>query len=175
MNSNLLIFIPLALIALISGLGMLLSRNAIYSAINLIVNFGTVAVFYLVLGAPFIALAQITVYAGAIMVLFLFVIMLLGVEQVRGENRVTWQERLTLIAGVALLVESAFVIFSLPNRGSNYAATPEGFGSTTAVGLELFNQYLLPFEITSVLLLVAMVGAIILTRRQKARKPGRQP
>ncbi|MCU0487972.1 MAG: NADH-quinone oxidoreductase subunit J [Anaerolineales bacterium] len=175
MNSNLLIFIPLALIALISGLGMLLSRNAIYSAINLIVNFGTVAVFYLVLGAPFIALAQVTVYAGAIMVLFLFVIMLLGVEQVRGENKVTWQERLTLIAGIALLVESAFVIFSLPNRGSNYATAPEGFGSTTAVGLELFNQYLLPFEVTSVLLLVAMVGAIILTRRQKARRSGRQP
>mgnify|MGYP001769355201 CR=1 FL=1 len=175
MNSDLLIFIPLALIALASGIGMLLSRNAIYSALNLIVNFGTVAVFYLVLGAPFIALAQITVYAGAIMVLFLFVIMLLGVEQVRGENKVTWQERLTLIAGVALLVESAFVIFSLPNRGSNYAAAPQGFGSTTAVGLELFNQYLLPFEVTSVLLLVAMIGAIILSRRQKARKPGRQP
>ncbi|MCU0489092.1 MAG: NADH-quinone oxidoreductase subunit J [Anaerolineales bacterium] len=175
MNSDLLIFIPLALIALISGLGMLLSRNAIYSAINLIVNFGTVAVFYLVLGAPFIALAQVTVYAGAIMVLFLFVIMLLGVEQVRGENKVTWQERLTLIAGVALLAESAFVIFSLPNDGSNYAAAPQGFGSTTAVGLELFNQYLLPFEITSVLLLVAMVGAIVLSRRQKVRKPDRQP
>ena len=80
MIPDMILFFLLAIVAVSSALGMLLSRSAVYSALNLILNFGTVAVLYLVLSAPFIALAQITVYAGAIMVLFLFVIMLLGVE-----------------------------------------------------------------------------------------------
>ena len=83
MIPDMILFILLAIVAVASALGMLLSRSAVYSALNLILNFCTVAVLYLLLGAPFIALAQITVYAGAIMVLFLFVIMLLGVEQLR--------------------------------------------------------------------------------------------
>ena len=78
MNPQIIFFIPLAIVAVATALGMLASRNAVYSALNLIVNFASVAMLYLMLGAPFIALAQVTVYAGAIMVLFLFVIMLLG-------------------------------------------------------------------------------------------------
>jgi NADH-quinone oxidoreductase subunit J len=80
MTLELIFFLILSLIAIVTALGMLLSRNAIYSALFLVLNFITVAVFYLLLGAPFIAMAQVTVYAGAIMVLFLFVIMLLGAE-----------------------------------------------------------------------------------------------
>ncbi|MDP1547877.1 MAG: NADH-quinone oxidoreductase subunit J, partial [Anaerolineales bacterium] len=80
MNSDLIVFLVLSLVAISAALGMLISRNAVYSALFLVLNFVTVAVFYLLLGAPFIAMAQITVYAGAIMVLFLFVIMLLGAE-----------------------------------------------------------------------------------------------
>ncbi len=81
MTIQLVLFFVLALVAVASALGMLLSRNAVYAALFLILNFATVAVFYLLLERPFIALAQVTVYAGAIMVLFLFVIMLLGAEQ----------------------------------------------------------------------------------------------
>jgi NADH-quinone oxidoreductase subunit J len=77
---DLILFLVLALVAVATAIGMLLSRNAVYSALFLVLNFVTVAVFYLLLGAPFIAMAQVTVYAGAIMVLFLFVIMLLGAE-----------------------------------------------------------------------------------------------
>ncbi len=167
MISDFVLFIPLALIAIVSAVGMLLSRNAIYSALNLIVNFGTVAVFYLILGASFIALAQVTVYAGAIMVLFLFVIMLLGVEQMQTPRKYGWQETTALIAGFILLVEAAYVLFFRPASGTDYPATPAGYGGATAIGLELFNQYLLPFEVTSILLLVAMVGAIVLSRRRR--------
>ena len=83
MTAELIIFVLLAVIAVAAALGMLLSSNAIYSALFLVVNFGVVATFYLLLGAPFIAMVQVTVYAGAIMVLFLFVIMLLGAERLR--------------------------------------------------------------------------------------------
>ena len=84
MSVDLILFFGLALVAIAAAIGMLLSQNAVYSALFLVINFATVAVFYLLLGAPFIAMAQITVYAGAIMVLFLFVIML-GVR--RGEAK----------------------------------------------------------------------------------------
>ena len=80
----------LAVIAIGSAVGMLTSRNAVYSALYLVLNFATIGVFYIVLNAPFIAMVQITVYAGAIMVLFLFVIMLLGAEQLRGVDNEHW-------------------------------------------------------------------------------------
>ena len=82
MNSDLIVFIVLAIVSIATALGMVFSRNAVYSALFLVLNFVTVAVFYLLLGAPFIAMSQVTVYAGAIMVLFLFVIMLLGAESI---------------------------------------------------------------------------------------------
>jgi NADH-quinone oxidoreductase subunit J len=167
MISDILLFSTLALVAIASALGMLFSRNAIYSALNLIVNFGTVALFYLILGAPFIALVQVTVYAGAIMVLFLFVIMLLGIERLRAGRTFTWQEAIAVAAGIILIVEAAYVIFIRPSNVTGYPPIPLGFGSANAVGLELYNYYLLPFEITSVLLLVAMIGAIILSKRHR--------
>ncbi len=108
-----ILFFVLAAVAVASALGMLLSRNAVYAALFLIINFATVAVFYLLLGAPFIALAQVTVYAGAIMVLFLFVIMLLGAEQTgRSAKRLRWQRPLALVLGVILLAEVVFIVIS---------------------------------------------------------------
>jgi NADH-quinone oxidoreductase subunit J len=176
MISDFILFFTLALVAIASGLGMLFSRNAIYSALNLIINFGAVALFYLILGAPFIALVQVTVYAGAIMVLFLFVIMLLGIERLRAGRGFTWQEGIAILAGVILILEAAYVIFIRPANASGYPAVPLDFGSANSVGLELFNNYLLPFEITSVLLLVAMIGAIVLSKRnRKATNIPKQP
>lgn len=168
MISDMLLFIALALIAIASALGMLFSRNAIYSALNLIINFGAVAVFYLILGAPFIAMAQVTVYAGAIMVLFLFVIMLLGADRLHVEHTIGWQEILAIAAGVILIFQALYVIFLRPAEVvQDYSPVADGYGGATAIGLELFNQYLLPFEVTSLLLLVAMIGAIIISRRRK--------
>jgi len=132
-------------------------------------NFATVAVFYLLLGAPFIALVQVTVYAGAIMVLFLFVVMLLGAERLGGGPALPWQRPLAFILGGALIIEAAYLILYRLGAGAGAGAAPAGFGAPVAIGELLFSTYLLPFEVISVLLLAAMVGAIVLTR-QKAQK-----
>ena len=104
MTIGLVLFLVLALIAVATALGMLFSRNAIYSALFVVLNFATVAVFYLLLGAPFIAMAQVTVYAGAIMVLFLFVIMLLGAESLPQAQVLPWQRPLAIGMAVVLAV-----------------------------------------------------------------------
>jgi NADH-quinone oxidoreductase subunit J len=160
----------LGVVAILSAVSMLLSRNAVYSALFLIINFGTIAVFYLLLGAPFLAMAQVTVYAGAIMVLFLFVIMLLGAEQLRQKQLIWWQQPAAILMGTILLAEAAYLGLT---RGMGEELLPafeslvSEYGGPAAIGTLLFNRYLLPFEITSVLLLVAMIGAIVLTKEEK--------
>ena len=170
MSLDLIFFLILSLISISTALGMLLSRNAVYSALFLVLNFITVAVFYLLLGAPFIAMAQITVYAGAIMVLFLFVIMLLGAESLPQAQVLPWQKPLAGVLAVALAVEATF-IFVTRARPIGDVAQPDASVNTVtnlrALGEALFTQYLLPFEVTSILLLVAMIGAIVLIRKEK--------
>jgi len=171
-NFELISFFILALIAIVTAIGMLMSRNAIYSALHLIVNFGSVAMLYLLLGAPFIALAQVTVYAGAIMVLFLFVIMLLGAERLEEvfasseTPALRWQRPAAVILGVILLAQAFTLIIFRDQLMPESQVLVSEFGNPQKLSLELFNSYLLPFEVTSVLLLVAMIGAIVLTRRQ---------
>lgn len=159
-----ILFVGLALVAIASALGLLFSKSAVYAALSLIINFAAVAVFYLILGGPFIALTQITVYAGAIMVLFLFVIMLLGAERLGAGTTLPWQRPLAGVLGMILLVE-AILAFS---RQAVLAPAPTGaltiIGTPAAIGEILFSVYLLPFEVISILLLVAMVGAIVLSR-----------
>jgi len=165
-----------ALVSVACALAMILSENAIHSALFLVLNFTSVAVLYLLLQAPFLAMIQITVYAGAIMVLFLFVIMLLGAEKGQEErDAIRWQRPLAIVLGVLLLGEAAFVFFS---RGADVApaATTEEIGAPVNIARALFTDYLLPFEITSVLLLVALVGAVVLTfksRQRDRRSPAR--
>jgi NADH-quinone oxidoreductase subunit J len=168
MTLQMLLFLVLGLVAIVSALGMLVSRNAIYAALFLVLNFMTIAVFFLLLNAPFIAVAQVSVYTGAIMVLFLFVIMLLGAEQAGAVQVLRWQLPLAIILGVILIGEAAYII--LYQRGMLPPVTtqlPSDFGSPAQVGTVLFSNYLLPFEITSILLLVGMVGAIVLTKNEK--------
>ena len=167
MNPEIIVFFILALVAVAAALGMLFSKNAIYAAIFLVLNFATVAVFFLTLGGSFIAVSQVAVYAGAIMVLFLFVIMLLGADRLGQTGTLKWQMPLALVLGLVLIVETVYVLFTQIGLTSELTALPEGFGSPTSIGDLLFSQYLLPFEVTSILLLVAMVGAIILTRHHK--------
>jgi NADH-quinone oxidoreductase subunit J len=169
MSLDLIFFLLLSLISISTALGMLLSRNAVYSALFLVLNFITVAVFYLLLGAPFIAMAQVTVYAGAIMVLFLFVIMLLGAESIAGEFN--WRKAIFPGALAVILSVEATVIFLTRARLAGDVPQPDASVNTVtnlrALGEALFTQYLLPFEVTSILLLVAMVGAIVLVRKEK--------
>jgi NADH-quinone oxidoreductase subunit J len=159
-------FILFAALAIGGALGTVLSRNAIHSALSLILTMAMLAVFYLMLNAPFIAMVQLAVYAGAIMVLFLFVIMLLGAERLAGvAGGSRWQMYLAL-----LLAGLLFVLFTtaLVMQGTGFdsvAAVIEA--GPEAVGLRLFEAYVFPFEVTSVLLLVAMVGVLVL----RSRKP----
>ncbi len=165
MTLNLILFFTLAIVAVASALGMLLSKNAVYSALFLILNFATVAVFYLLLDAPFIAMSQVTVYAGAIMVLFLFVIMLLGAERLGGKPVIQWQRPVAILLAVVLLAEAAYLVLFRTGGFQPAAQVEAAFGSPQLVGSVLFNQYLLPFEVTSILLLVAIVGAVVLSKR----------
>ena len=164
---QLVLFFTLATIAIAAALGMLLSQNAVYSALYLIINLCTIAVFYLLLHAPFLAIAQVTVYAGAIMVLFLFVIMLLGVEKLPDRKVLPWQRPVAIVLAILLLVEMGTVIIT--QRGDLVIAQAASleFGDPKAIGRLLFSAYLLPFEATSILLLTAAIGAIVLTKREK--------
>ena len=165
MSSEIIVFIVLAVIAILAAFGLLTSRNAIYAALFLIINFVTVAVLYLMLNAPFLAIIQVSVYAGAIMVLFVFVIMLLGAErlnQAETQKGLRWQRPLAMGLGAVLLIQSLYVFATRLGQSSvSPNLVPAG---PMEIGLKLFNSYLLPFEVASVLLLVAMVGAVVLTR-----------
>lgn len=177
MTVDLLLFFVLGAVAILSALGMLISRNAVYSALFLVLNFATGAVFFLMLGAPFIAMVQVTVYAGAIMVLFLFVIMLLGAELLHQPSAALgWQRPAMLVLGALFLVALGVVLFgdalTTGNVGPAFqsADLPRDFGGPQAIGLALFQDYLLPFEITSFLLLLGMIGAVVLTQDNKKKR-----
>jgi NADH-quinone oxidoreductase subunit J len=167
MTLDLILFLVLAVVAIAAALGMLLSRNAVYSALFLVLNFVTVAVFYIILGAPLIAMAQVTVYAGAIMVLFLFVIMLLGAERLPDTQALPWQKPLAVGLSIVLAAESAYLLIVRARPAGEVLPPGEAVNTVDnlrALGVSLFSDYLLPFEVTSVLLLVAMIGAIVLIR-----------
>jgi len=171
-----LIFYPIALITLVGSLGMVMSRNAVHSALWLVLVFFCFGGFYVLLHAEFVAAVQVIVYAGAIMVLFLFVIMLLRVD--RAEELLV-RHRLQRVAGVilgfALLAGIGITVLVnvLPGKGGERSlesiATDAG-GNTQAVAKALFTDYLLPFEVTSVLLLAAIVGAVVLAKRRREEK-----
>lgn len=169
MTPEIIVFFVLALVAVATALGMLFSKNAIYAAIFLVLNFATVAVFFITLGGSFIAVTQVAVYAGAIMVLFLFVIMLLGAEKLGQSETMKWQRPFAILLAIVLVFQTGYLLFTQAGQFENSASLPDGFGSPAAIGKLLYTQYLLPFEVTSILLLVAMIGAIVLTRQVKKK------
>jgi NADH-quinone oxidoreductase subunit J len=173
---DLVAFFLLAAVAIGAAVGMLFSRNAVHSALFLVLNFAVVSVFFLLLGAPFIAMVQITVYAGAIMVLFLFVIMLLGAELLRrGGSVLTWQPVLALVLSVVFIGVLGYVAITTGGAAGDLPRLADDFGGPQGIGQTLFQSYLLPFELTSFLLLVAMIGAVVLTRdsvTRARRRPG---
>ena len=156
------LFLILATISVFAAISMLTSKNAVHSALFLILNFAAIAVFYLILNAPFLAAVQITVYAGAIMVLFLFVIMLLGAEESAG---VLGTRTGQLTAGIigAVLVVGSFIAAVTQMGGTAPAAAADTRPRTLAV--ILFEEFVFPFEVTGVLLLVAVVGLYVMSRK----------
>lgn len=159
-------FMILAAIAVVAAVAMISSRNAIHAALFLVINFGTISVFFLVLNAPFLAMVQVAVYTGAIMVLFLFVIMLLGADRLGGESKLKWQLPLAILLSISLLIEGVYLIFAqMEHQPEMTEALIDS--SPQAIAELLFDTYLLPFEVTSVLLLVALIGAAVLTLEKK--------
>jgi len=156
-------------VAVVAALAMVTTRNMVYSALYMVIVFLATAVLYIIYQAPLIAMLQITVYAGGIMVLFLFVIMLIGTKQESHAEPLRWQRPLSFFLICILVGEVAYLGFyrlvQLPLSFVN-----QGLGDPKEVGLALFQQYALPVEITSVLLLVAMVGVIVLTQRKEKTK-----
>ena len=166
------VFWVFAPVAVGSAIAMLLMRNAVHAALLLVVNFFCLAVMYLLLDAPFLFAVQIIVYTGAIMVLFLFVIMLLGVD--RGEDlteRLIAQRPVAIALGIAVVVEVAVAVRAGIGLSTK---VPEGFdanagGNTQALARVLFSRYFFPFEVTSVLLIVAAIAAMVLAQRRARR------
>lgn len=159
-------FYAFALMAVAGAILTITLRSAVHCAMALIASLAGVAGLYLAQSAEFLFAVQIVLYIGGIMVLFLFVIMLLGAEQTGRTPAAWWLQPAALVLGVILLIEATYIVITqrdmLPAAGEVSAA----FGGPVSVGETLFSQYVLPFEVTSILLLVAMIGAIVLSRRR---------
>jgi NADH-quinone oxidoreductase subunit J len=163
---DVILFLIFAVIAVVCAINVVVQTHPISSAISLVGVMGSLAVLYLLLGAEFIAAAQVIVYAGAIMVLFVFVIMLLnaGTESKRGRSLVAQLLGAPLL--VALLGLLAYFVERLYPRSVSVHFGGFTHGTPLDIGRALFTTYLLPFEATSVLILIAIVGAIVLARKE---------
>ena len=170
-NGPVLLFYVFAAIALIGALNVVLQRNPMYGAIGLLVTFLAVAALFLLRHAEFIALVQVFVYAGGIMVLFLFVIMLVNLHKLREIKMFAEATPVSIVFGLLLVTLFVFVFVSVgfgpafAEPDNLIAVEGELLGNSEAVAWSLYRTYLLPFEIVSVFLLVAMIGAVILGRR----------
>jgi NADH-quinone oxidoreductase subunit J len=163
---DVVLFLIFAVIAVVAAINVVVQTHPIASAVSLIGVMGSLAVLYLLLGAEFIAAAQVIVYAGAVMVLFVFVIMLLNA----GAEAKTGRSLMARVLGAPLLVAllgllAYFVERLYPGSVKVHFGGFTG-GSAQAVGRALFTSYLLPFEVTSLLILIAILGAIVLGRKE---------
>ncbi len=164
---SLISFAILAILALITALGVVLSKNAVYSALSLLAHFLTIALMYFALSAQFLGIVQVIVYAGAIVVLFLFVIMLIGgkITPVTHESR-PYARTAAVILGAVFMLGLLFAV----GKGVAGFPAPVGApdsGSVQAVADPLYTTYLLPFELASVLLLAGMLGGIVLAMKKR--------
>lgn len=168
---NWLIFCASALVAIVASILMVTRRNPIHSALWLIVTFFSLAILYLTLNAQFIAVAQVIVYAGAIMMLIVFVIMLIHLEKGADlTGKISGGKIIGTFITVILFLEIAAALLSFEVTGSKGVFTPEALarvGDVKAVGTVLYGKYMFPFEIASILLLIGIVGAVVLSKRRK--------
>ncbi len=165
MTAPLIIFFVLAALAIFGAVSLIVQKHPIHSALSLVVVMVALAGLYLLMGAEFVAAVQIIVYGGAIMVLFVFVIMLLN----EGEEERTNFSRLATYAGIPLALAVAGFIAAAIARSGGYLPAPAPSGaltSTKTLSMLLFTEFVYPFELTSFLILVAILGAIVLAQRE---------
>lgn len=164
-----LIFLFIAALAVVAALNVIFQRNPLYSALALIVTMCALAGNFLLLQAQFVAVMQVIVYAGAIMVLFVFVIMLLNIrsEEAR-RDRVKYLRMVAPLLLIGVIAECSLILKGLNNPPAKAIAADgsQAFGTIESIGQGLFSTYLFPFEATSVLILMAMVGAMVLARKR---------
>ena len=168
-------FFVLAVASVASAIGVISFKNAVHCALSLILTLLFLALFYLQLGAMFIAIVQILIYAGAIMVLFLFVVTMLAseVDDTRLADRIPWQRGVAGILGLTLVAALSYLLFTGTAIDSGAKATAANSlshvvatqGNTEAFGLALFHGFVFPFEVTSLLIIVAVLGAMVLGRK----------
>jgi NADH-quinone oxidoreductase subunit J len=159
-----LAFLPLAALTVVAALVVVLHRNPVHSAVALVTTLFLLSVLFVGLDAQLVATLQVIVYAGAIVVLFLFVIMLLNLQAETRAIGAGWLVAAAVAGGLGLSALVVPALWRVPGAGA--AAVPPGFGETVPLAERLFTTYLLPFELTSVLLLVAIVGAVALARKR---------
>ena len=159
------LFFMFAGLAIACAISMVYHRNPLYSAISLVGVFIALSCIYVTLAAPFIAAVQILIYAGAIMVLVVFVIMLLNMDEDRPLNRLKYLYALGGGLGVLLLAQTFFIFYSVMRAPNIPADQSLSAGETMSIGQAMYTEYLLPVEIVGVLLLMAVIGSVILARR----------
>ncbi|MBW2056790.1 MAG: NADH-quinone oxidoreductase subunit J [Deltaproteobacteria bacterium] len=168
-----LVFLGTAFVALLAAVLMVTRKNPIHSAIFLILTLLCTAVLFFLLQSPFIAIIQVLVYAGAIMMLIVFVVMLLELEEeLRLPLKISFSKGVGVLTVLLIMLGLFFAVFG-GARGLSDGYTPEllsHLGSVRIVGKLLFTDYLLPFEIVSVLLMAAIVGAVALTKKRPSEK-----
>jgi len=163
---NQIAFLLLAALTVIGALTVVLRRNPVHSALALVATLFLLSVMFVALDAQLVAVLQIIVYAGAIVVLFLFVIMLLNLQT---ETRALAGSSLVATAAAGTFTLAVLVVSALhrATSGGTTPSVPAGFGDTVSLADKLFREYLLPFELTSILLLVAVVGAVALAQKKR--------
>ncbi len=159
---HLALFLVFGIVCVAGAVNLLIQSHPIQSALSLIVVMASLAVEYLLLGAEFVAAVQVIVYAGAIMVLFVFVIMLLNA----GEEERSQGSHIALLLGLpSLLLVGILLVWSVTHHATDSVSIGSLYGDPRVIGKLLFSQYLLPFEITSLLILIAIMGAVVLASK----------
>jgi len=159
------LFYLFAGLAIACAISMVYHKNPLYSAISLVGVFISLSCIYVTLAAPFIAAVQVLIYAGAIMVLVVFVIMLLNLDDDRPLNRLKYLYGIGAGLGLILLVQTLFIFYAVARSPKQPVRMDETVGRTLNIGAAMYSEYLLPVEIVGVLLLMAIIGAVILVRR----------
>ena len=168
MNPEMILFFIFGAVSLIGAIAVISFRHPIYSALSLIVTFFAQAGLFVILGAHFVAAVQVIVYAGAIMVLFLFVIMLLNLGTLSAKGALTGKLKgVAIILGILLAAQGIYIaVNALKNTALQDAEAATETVTTYKIGELLFSKYLLPFEVTSLILLAALIGVIVLVKRE---------
>lgn len=161
-----ILFYLFAGLAIGCAISLVYHKNPLYSAISLVGVFVSLACIYITLAAPFIAAVQVLVYAGAIMVLVVFVIMLLNLDDDKPLNNLRYLYAVGAVLGVTLLAQTFFIFYAV-SKTPNNPVENTGAGLTMSVGKAMYTEYLLPVEIVGILLLMAIVGAVIMSRHLK--------